>query len=393
MNTKERGGKARKKNRLKHIRTRKSDPKIKLALPHGHLQEETKRIFLEAGINLEGYDKDARNFRPKLDDHTEIKIIRPQEIPHLVKEGTYDVGITGLDWLKETNAKIEKLLDLEFGHVKLVLAISRSTRGWKTIKNVNVLLERYWDKEHGLTIATEYMHLTQRFISKSEFYQAKVEEAKKEKIRIPPPKLVLPWLPKGKSKTPVQIVFSYGTTEGKPPDDADAIVDNTTTGRTLRENNLHIVDDNVMKESTAWLIANRDCLDKEKIRAYICNLAFMLHQVVMARKFVHLFANLPKYAPAELEASHLNGLAQQEVTVVQSNRGARIDLLVARDDYNDALASLHSDFRKKATDIIALKPQKIAWPSKHTGPAKAPYMKIFKDTDLSYPFFGKEPIL
>ena len=359
MNRMERGGNTGPKNRLKATNMRKLKSGIKLAVPDGHLQGGTRKLFREAGFDLKGYDKEERNYRPA---HPEIqvKVIRPQEIPHLVKEGTYDVGVTGLDWLKETGVNVKRLLDLEYGRVQIVLAISRETKRWKTIKNANDLLKRAWNKEYGLTIATEYMHLTQRFISSRPFYKTK---------KISAPQLVLPWSQKRKSKTTVKIVLSYGLTEGKPPDDADAIVDNTTTGETLKENNLHVVD-TVMKESTAWLIANIDCMNKPDVRAYIYNLKSMLKQVVMARKFIHIFANLPRYNEAKFRASRVWELAQQEVTIVKSNRGARIDLLISRDDYNEALATLHRDF--KATDIVALRPERVAWPSKGTDGAKAP---------------------
>lgn len=355
---------------------KRSNPEIKIALPDGHLQEDTGTILYEAGIKIDGYNKQERNYRPSIagQPKVQLKILRPQEIPNLVAEGTYDVGVTGADWLEESGADVEKLLDLEYGHVQVVLAISTKTEGWRNVRNVDDLLRKFWKKKTGLMISTEYLHLTQAFISNSYFYKAK-----KKKEKVGAPKLVLPWSPGRKNTSPVKVVLSFGSTEGKPPEDADAIVDNTSTGKTLKENNLIIVD-NVMRNSTAWLFANKDCLAKASTRASICHIANSLHQVVKARKFIHIFANIPNYDQSKLRISRVSDLAQHDVTVVQSNRGARIDLLIEREDYDEALSSLRKEL--KATDIIAIRPERIAWPSKGDNKTKAPYMGLYGDTDI-----------
>ncbi|MDH2901075.1 MAG: ATP phosphoribosyltransferase, partial [archaeon] len=97
---------------------------IKLTLPKGSLEKSTFAFFERAGYKIRGQD---RTYRPIInDEEIEIKILRPQEIPLFVSEGVQDLGITGSDWVLETNADVEKLLDLEYGAVRLVMAVPRS---------------------------------------------------------------------------------------------------------------------------------------------------------------------------------------------------------------------------------------------------------------------------
>lgn len=354
---------------------RKSNPRMKIALPDGHLQDDTRKLFRQAGLNVEGYDREARSYRPTIAGRPEIqiKVLRPQEIPRLVELGTYHIGVTGHDWLEETRANVQRLLDLEYGGVDVVLAIPEKIKRRQKIYDLNDLLIYFGERRTEVRIATEYIHLTERHIKKSDFYRVKMQEE-----RVGKPALVFPWMSRRK-KSPVKIVLSYGTTEGKPPEDADAIIDNTSTGRTLEENGLAVVD-TIIERSTAWLVANRSCHAKASLWRDIRHLARVLHWVVMGRKFLHIFANLPKYNIKSLRESNIlcesgiSDLAQHSVTVVESNRGARIDLLVAREDYEKALDSLHS--RLGATDIVALQPHGVAWPSRATDDKKAPYLKL-----------------
>ncbi|MEM2386134.1 MAG: ATP phosphoribosyltransferase, partial [Candidatus Bathyarchaeia archaeon] len=94
---------------------------MKFAVPAGSLQKATFEVFEKAGYHVLGQD---RSYRPMINDpEIELRILRPQEIPILVSEGLYDIGISGYDWVKETNADVELLQNLEYGKVKLVAAV------------------------------------------------------------------------------------------------------------------------------------------------------------------------------------------------------------------------------------------------------------------------------
>jgi len=333
---------------------RKRKGRLRIALPDGHLQEETGKLFHQAMFELRGYAKDLRIYRPTIRNESEIdvKVLRPQEIPPFVAQGAHDLGITGHDWLEETAASVERLLNLEYGGVRLVLAMPKPIKERRKINDTDKFLEYFWGKP--IRIVTEYMHLAQDFICGSRFYKEKMRDE-----GIGKPALIFPWTPKAE-KSPVEIILSWGATEAKPPDDADAIIDNIGTGRTLESNDLAVVD-TVLEESTAWLIANRDsCVDKN-IGANIRRLETALAAAVIARKRLHIFANLPKYSKQRLRASRLWRLAQQEPTVVESGSAARIDLLIAPCDYHHALDSL---CKLGAKDIITLQPQGVGNPSK-----------------------------
>ena len=109
--------------------------KLKLTLPKGSLEKNTYKLFQEAGLDLGTL---GRSYRPKTaDSELEIKILRPQEIPTMIAQAAHDLGISGEDWKDETKADIEKLLDLEYGLIKLVLAVPES---WIDVNNLDDLL-------------------------------------------------------------------------------------------------------------------------------------------------------------------------------------------------------------------------------------------------------------
>jgi len=150
-------------------------------------------------------------------------MLRPQEIPTLVGDGLYDVGITGQDWVNENKADVEKLLDLEYGKIKLVIAIPDSYR----YKSLDDMILDYAKKKKILRISSEYLTNASKFIKKCKSYK-KLYGSKD-------PQIVTPWLRLGTNKN-VQIHLSFGATEAKPPEDVDAIMDVTETGTTLRQN-------------------------------------------------------------------------------------------------------------------------------------------------------------
>ena len=225
--------------------------KLKLGIPKGSLQEYTLKIFKAAGFDIEAPE---RGYFLTIDDpEIDCYLLRPQEIPRYVEEGKLDLGISGDDWILESKAKIIEVCNLRYAKqaikkVKWVLAVPQNGK----IKQVQDL--------QGKTISTEAVNLVKDYLKKNKI-KAKVE-------------------------------FSWGTTEVKPPRFADAMVDVTETGTSLRANNLKILD-TVFLSSTklstnkaAW----RDKWKKEKIM----DLTLLLQGAVRGEEVVSLIMHVPE---------------------------------------------------------------------------------------------------
>lgn len=236
---------------------------VRLALPKGSLEKKTRAFLEAAGIDPKGYGDGSRSYRPDLGiDGVEVKIMRPQEIPYLLSAGFFDIGLSGLDWYLETGCQsnVEDLLDLGMGRVDIVLAVPEA---WEDVNCAADLFNKFSHTTGAkpLRIWTEYLNLTESLIRQ----HTDLEPA----LYTPYSRLHV----QRRSSSPVAIFHSFGATESKPPDDGDAIVDNTETGSTLRANGLKIIE-KVLPDSTARLLVNRRSLrhrDKrpliEKVRA------------------------------------------------------------------------------------------------------------------------------
>ncbi len=250
--------------------------KLKFALPKGSLESATFKFLEEAGYRLEGHE---RSYRPSINDpDITVKILRPQEIPRLVEEGFYDIGITGIDWVIETEADVEVLQDLEYGKVRLVLAVSKD---WKEVNDFESLLKKTLEEKGSLIIYTEYLNISSRWISRQQAY--------KEYFGNVEPQIITPWLKRG-SNDKVRIYLSFGATEAKPPETADAIIDVTSTGITLEKNNLKPIE--TLLKSSACLIANKNSLKDPVKKEKILDVLSLLRGVVEARKKLHIFVNV-----------------------------------------------------------------------------------------------------
>ena len=191
---------------------------LNLVLPKGSLEESILTLFRDAELSVRR-DSD-REYRGTIDDPRigHVRILRPQEIPTYVSKGFFDVGVTGLDWVRETESDVAELLNLG-RTVKLVLAVAESSPA-----------NSGKEMRPGSRISTEYPGITHRYF---------------EQLGIP-----------------VEIFLSYGATEAKVPDIADAVVELTETGSTLRKNSLKIID-TVLTSSTR-LIMNQDCIRRSR---------------------------------------------------------------------------------------------------------------------------------
>jgi len=226
---------------------------LRLGLPKGSLQEATLRLFRKAGYHI---SVSSRSYYPAFDD-SEISsmLIRAQEMARYVQDGHLDCGLTGFDWIKEQNADVVEVAELQYGKegfrpVRWVIAVPVESK-IKSVKDLN-----------GKRIATELVGFTKRYL-KSKGVTANVD-------------------------------FSWGATEVKPPYLADAIVELTETGTSLRANNLRIVE--TIIESSTRFIANKKAWQDKWKRRKMENIALLLKGALAAEEKVGLKMNVPQSA-------------------------------------------------------------------------------------------------
>jgi len=225
---------------------------ITLALPKGSLEAQTLQLFKEADLEVKRTDRD---YNPRIDDPRigKIKILRPQEIPTFVDKGYFDVGISGLDWVRETGSDVVEVADLSYsktgeGNVKIVIAVHRD----EPIDSAKQI-------RPDSRVTTEYPVLTKKYF---------------ESIGVP-----------------VQLFHSFGASEAKVPDLMDVVVDLTETGTTLRKNGLKIIGQ--IMESHTVIIANKKSWEDKEKRREIEEIKTLLFGVIEARHKVLLTMNVP----------------------------------------------------------------------------------------------------
>jgi ATP phosphoribosyltransferase len=225
--------------------------KLKLGIPKGSLENATVELFRRAGFQI---TINSRSYFPVIDDpEIECMLIRAQEMARYVEDGVLDAGLTGRDWVEENEAKVENVADLiyakqSFGKVRWVLAVPEAS----AVHSVKDL--------EGKVIATELVAATKRYLERNGV-TAKVE-------------------------------FSWGATEVKPPTLADAIVEVTETGSSLRANNLRIVE--TVLESNTQLIANTASWKDAAKRRKLEDIRMLLEGAINALGKVGLMLNVEK---------------------------------------------------------------------------------------------------
>jgi ATP phosphoribosyltransferase len=211
---------------------------INLALPDGHQQPPTLQLLKRAGLELQDYCEDeVVSRRPSADlDWLGIKVIRPQDMPLQVANGNFDLAITGEDWLREhlyrfPSSPVKELFALGFGAVKVVAAVSREMPV-ADIYELRALIQS--NKFASLKVASEYINIADRYLHDNHI-------------------------------NPYKLIPTWGASEAFLPEDADMLIDNVQTGKTLEQHKLKIID--VLFQSSACLIANKDsltCLEKNE---------------------------------------------------------------------------------------------------------------------------------
>jgi len=234
-----------------------SEKVLKLGIPAGSLQDSTAELFRRAGYKIKFA---SRSYYPTIDDEEiECLLIRAQEMARYVDQGILDAGMTGYDWILETGADVHEVCELIFSKV------SRKPVRWVLCVPEDSPIQSVKDLE-GKRIATEAVGLTKSYLEKNGV-NAIVE-------------------------------FSWGATEVKPPKLADAIVEVTETGSSLRANNLRIVEE--LLQSTTRLIANKDAYADEWKKQKIDNIALMLQSCLAAEGKVGLMMNVSRSALQEV---------------------------------------------------------------------------------------------
>jgi ATP phosphoribosyltransferase len=288
---------------------------LRLVLPKGSLEQATFELFAAADLAVRRASDVA--YRATIDDPRieEVHILRPQEIPTYVAEGLFDIGVTGRDWVEETGAEVVSLGELRYSKVttepiKVVLAVAAESP-----------VQKVQDLPQGCRISTEYPGLTKRFLA---------ERGVEAEVR-----------------------FSFGATEAKIPDIADAVVEITETGRALRAAGLRVIDTLLL--SYTELIANPvSVADPEKLRA-MGQLLVLLQGALEARGRVLVKLNV---APIDLPSiiAVLPSMRSPTVAKLFGEAGYAVEAVVPKSEINILIPALKE---RGATDIIELPIAKI----------------------------------
>ncbi len=277
--------------------------KLKLGIPKGSLQEATIQLFARAGFNMY---VSSRSYFPSVDDpEIECMLIRAQEMTRYVCEGVLDAGLTGLDWIEEhrcgrdAHACVTSLADLiyakqSFGKVRWVLAAPEDSR-FKTVQDLS-----------GAVIATELVQVTRRYFDRLGIPVRKVE-------------------------------FSWGATEVKPPVLADAIVEATETGSTLRANRLRILD--TVMESNTQLIANDAALGDGWKRTKIENIALLLRAAIEAQGRVGIMLNVRR-SDLERVLALLPALQRPTISSLSDQEWVAVNTIIEERTVRDLIPKL-----------------------------------------------------
>jgi len=310
---------------------------VKFAIPKGSIEESTFRFLEQAWSSVHGK---GRTYRVTVNDpEVQLKLLRPQEIPTYVHEGLYDVGITGKDWIQETNADVKTLLDLEYGCVKLIIAVPKTA----TYSSLSDMINYFATNGKTLRISTEYLTIAASYIKQNDEYKKHFGDAD--------PTVITPWGRTGKNDR-IQILLSFGATEAKPPEDTDAIIDITETGTTLEQNNLKPIE--TIMESTAVLIANKQSLQSARKKEKIYDILTLLKGVVDGRKMLHIFVNVKKERLNEL-MSTLPALKRPTVSPLSEEGWYSVNTVISKDEFVKIIPTL----RRLAQGLVVHEPRQI----------------------------------
>ncbi len=288
---------------------------LKLVLPKGSLEKATLELFASADLTVERSSE--VDYRASISDPriSEVRILRPQEIPTYVEKGLFDFGITGRDWVEETGVDVVSMGELHYSKattrpIKVVLAVPYDSE-----------IKTPTDISDGIRVSTEYPSTTKRY-----FDELGVE---------------------------VEVVFSYGATEAKVPDIADAVVEITETGKALRAAGLRIID--TLLVSHTEVIANRSvAADPDKLHA-IEQIMTLLEGTLSARSKVLVKLNVGE-RDLEVIIGLLPSMKAPTISKLYGDLGYAIEAVVPRHTINTLIPALKDH---GATDILEIPLSKI----------------------------------
>jgi len=281
---------------------------LRIGIPKGRLQDAVTELMIDAGIDIA---IGSRNYRPLISwPDLEAKLLKPQNVVKMLHSGSRDIGFAGADWVAELDLELVELLDTSLNPVRIVAAAPPA-----------LLDDGRLPRGGQLIVATEYVTLANRWLDDQPFDGT--------------------------------VVQSFGATEAFPPEDADLIVDNISTGDTLRGNGLMIID--TLMHSSTRLYANPAALDDPDKRSRTDDITRLLRSVLEARQRVMLDLNV---APTDLERviAVLPCMREPTVAKLHGDNGYAIRAAVPRADLPGLILELRT---RGATDLIVSKPQQI----------------------------------
>jgi len=288
---------------------------LSLVLPKGSLERATLDLFDAADLTVQR--RSDRDYHASIDDPRidRVRFLRPQEIPTYIERGLFDLGITGRDWISETESDVVSLGELQYSKatsnpVRVVLAVPENAP-WQSAS----------DLPEGIRISTEFPSLTRRFL----------EERGVKAMVVP----------------------SYGATEAKVPDIVDAIVDLTETGSSLRKNGLRILE--TLLSSYTELIATRAAYDDTAKRAAMEDIALLLRGAIQARGNVLLKLNVTSDQLAAV-VEMLPSMSSPTITALASHDMNAVETVVPKRGVNTLIPSLKA---AGAQDILEIPISKI----------------------------------
>jgi len=270
--------------------------KLKLGIPKGSLQDATIALFERAGWRIFA---NGRSYFPQVDDvEIDCMLVRAQEMARYVEHGALDAGLTGNDWILENESDVERITSLTYSKV------SRGTVKWVLAVPEDSPFQKPEDLA-GKIIATELVEFTKRYFAAKNI--------------------------------PVKVEFSWGATEVKPPMLADAIVEVTETGSSLRANRLRIIE--TLMESETQLIANKAAYADDWKREKINNISLMLNAAIAAQGRVGLMLNV---ATEDLEnvVAQLPALNSPTMSQLSSGNGFALNTIINESEVREVIPRL-----------------------------------------------------
>jgi ATP phosphoribosyltransferase len=277
-----------------------------MVIPKGRIHNGVVQLLTDAGFVLREND---RHYVPAVNDpELQVKIMKPQNIAQLVELGSHDCGFTGRDWIVETEAHVEELMDLHLDPVSIVAAVPAGV-------SIDELRQR------RIVVASEYEHISRRFLSEQGF--------------------------------DFILLRTYGATEAFPPEDADMIIDNTATGQTLREHGLRIIA--TIMESSTRFIANPQAMRDEEKRDKLEELVMLFTAALNARERVMLEMNVPAER-LEAVVRQLPCMRAPTVSQLYGEQGYAVKAAVRRAEIVRLIPMLK---KMGATDILEYELKKV----------------------------------